>query len=121
MDMQKMLSAATACLLVAGVAYARAQQPAPAKAGFTLTSPAFPDGGEIPTRFTQADPKAVSPKLEWTNVPAGTVTFVLMMRDPDVAMQKKSDDILHYMMLNIPGTARELPEGVPSVAQLPDG
>jgi Raf kinase inhibitor-like YbhB/YbcL family protein len=94
---------------------------APSKQGFTLSSPAFQDGGEIPVRFSQADPKPVSPKLEWTNVPAGTVTFVLMMRDPDVAMQKKPEDLLHYMMLNIPGSARELPEGIPAVAQLPDG
>lgn len=97
-----------------------AQQPTP-KQGLTLSSPAFPDGGEIPVKYTQADPKPVSPKLEWSNVPANAAAFVLVMIDPDAALQKKSDFLIHFMMLNIPGTARELPEGVPSVAQLPDG
>jgi Raf kinase inhibitor-like YbhB/YbcL family protein len=31
------------------------------------------------------------------------------------------DDYLHWVMFNIPGTARELPEGVPAGAELPDG
>ena len=93
----------------------------PAGPGFTLTTPAFPDGAEIPPRFTQADPKAVSPRLEWTNVPANTVSFVLILHDPDTAMKRALEDVLHWMVINIPGTARELPEGVPATAQLPDG
>jgi Raf kinase inhibitor-like YbhB/YbcL family protein len=49
------------------------------------------------------------------------VTFVLIMHDPDTAPQKKSEDILHWMAFNIPGTARELAEGQPAEAVLPDG
>jgi Raf kinase inhibitor-like YbhB/YbcL family protein len=93
----------------------------PAGPGFALTTPAFPDGGEIPPRFTQSDPKAVSPRLEWTNVPAGTVSFVLILHDPDVAMKRALEDVLHWMVINIPGTATGLPENVPATAQLPDG
>ena len=93
----------------------------PPRPGLTITTSAFPDGGEIPARFTQSDPNAVSPKLEWTNVPAGTVTFALILHDPDVALQKKADDVLHWMIFNIPGTAHELSEGVPANATLPDG
>jgi Raf kinase inhibitor-like YbhB/YbcL family protein len=93
----------------------------PPRPGLTLTTSAFSDGGEIPARFTQSDPNAVSPKLEWTNVPAGTVTFALILHDPDVALQKKTDDVLHWMIFNIPGTAHELTEGVPANATLPDG
>jgi len=93
----------------------------PPRPGLTLTTSAFSDGGEIPARFTQSDPNAVSPKLEWTNVPAGTVTFALILHDPDVALQKKTDDVLHWMIFNIPGTAHELPEGVPANATLSDG
>jgi Raf kinase inhibitor-like YbhB/YbcL family protein len=95
----------------------------PAGPGLTLTTTGFADGSEIPTKFTMSAPdgNGVSPKLEWTNVPAGTVTFALIFHDPDVALQRKTDDVLHWMAFNIPGTARELPEGMPATAQTPDG
>ena len=89
--------------------------------GLTLTSPAFEDGGIIPNRFTQADANPVSPKLDWTNVPEGTVTFALIMHDPDVALQRTTNDVLHWMAFNIPGTSRGLPENVSGAAQLSDG
>jgi Raf kinase inhibitor-like YbhB/YbcL family protein len=93
----------------------------PAGPGMTLTTTAFTDGGEIPAKFTQSDPNPVSPRLQWTNVPPNTATFVLHMHDPDVARQRSTDDVLHWLAFNIPGTARELPEGVPPNATLPDG
>jgi Raf kinase inhibitor-like YbhB/YbcL family protein len=102
-----------------------AQPPAggrgPATPGLTLTTPAFSDGSEIPQKYTQSVQSPVSPKLEWTNVPANTVTFVLLMHDPDVALQRKLDDVTHWLVFNIPGTARELPENVPPAAQSSDG
>jgi Raf kinase inhibitor-like YbhB/YbcL family protein len=97
------------------------QTKAPAGPGMTLTTTAFADGAEIPPKYTQSDPNLVSPRLQWTNVPPGTVTFLLHMHDPDVALQKSLNDQLHWMVLNIPGTARELPENVPLNAKLPDG
>jgi Raf kinase inhibitor-like YbhB/YbcL family protein len=93
----------------------------PAGPGMTLTSPAFADGAEIPSKYTQSETNPVSPKLEWTNVPANTVSFVLIMHDPDVALQKTINDQLHWMMFNIPGTLRELPEAVPQDQKLSDG
>jgi Raf kinase inhibitor-like YbhB/YbcL family protein len=93
----------------------------PAGPGLTLTSPDFPDGGEIPASFTQAAQNPPSPKLEWTNVAPGVQSFTLILHDPDVALQRKTDDVLHWMIFNIPGTARELPQGVPATATLPDG
>src|SRR5580658_5348245 len=74
---------------------------APAGPGLTLTTTAFADGAEIPTKYTMSDPNAVSPKLEWTNVPPGTVTFTLILHDPDVSLQRKNDDVLHWMIFNI--------------------
>jgi len=111
-------------LLTAGLGLAMAQDKQakmPPRPGLTLTTSAFSDGGEIPARFTQSDPNAVSPKLEWTNVPANTVTFALILHDPDVALQRKTDDVLHWMIFNIPGTAHELPESVPANATMSDG
>jgi len=54
-------------------------------------------------------------------VPANTVTFALIMHDPDVAIQRKTDDVLHWLVFNIPGSAHELAEGVPAEAKLADG
>jgi Raf kinase inhibitor-like YbhB/YbcL family protein len=106
--------------LGAGPALGQAKK-GPAGPGLTITTTAFADGGEIPTKFTQSDPNAVSPKLDWTHVPANTVSFTLILHDPDVALQKKTDDVLHWLIFNIPGTASGLPEAVPSTAQLSDG
>lgn len=114
----------TSCTIVAALAAgaAMAQAPkAPAGPGLTLTTPAFPDGGEIPTKFTQAVPTPISPKLEWTHVPANTVSFTLIMHDPDVSREKTTTDQLHWLIFNIPATASGLPENVPFDAQLPDG
>ena len=103
---------------------AKAQAPpaaAPAVPGLTLTSPAFEDGSIIPAKFTQSVPDFVSPQLKWTSVPPNTVSFVLIAHDPDVAIDKKIGDVLHWMAFNIPGTAMGLPEGVPATAMMPDG
>ena len=103
---------------------AKAQAPpaaAPAVPGLALSSPAFEDGSVIPGKFTQSVDSFVSPPLKWTNVPPNTVSFVLITHDPDVAIDKKSGDVLHWMAFNIPGTATSLPEGVPPNATLADG
>ena len=93
-----------------------AQRPNP----MILTIGAWQDGGLIPLKFTQAG-EQVSPELKWTNVPAGTVTFVVNMLDPDVSVQKTTDTQPHWIVWNIPGTATGLPEGVKPGGDLPDG
>jgi Raf kinase inhibitor-like YbhB/YbcL family protein len=106
-----------------------AQPPAGAAAqapAMVLTVQGFADGGEIPVRFSQAAPGAApgegtSPALSWTNVPAGTQSFVLNMRDLDVARNRTTDDQAHWVVWNIPASATSLPEGVPRGSQLPDG
>jgi Raf kinase inhibitor-like YbhB/YbcL family protein len=85
-----------------------------------LTSPAFADGSVIPEKYTSAG-QSISPELDWTNVPRGTVTFVLLFHDPDVALQGKLDDVTHWIAWNIPGTATKLDEGIKEGATLPDG
>ena len=100
-----------------------AQQPpagGPPMRPMTLTTTAFPDGGQIPAKYTQAG-EQVSPALTWTNTPAGTVTFALHMHDIDVARNKTTDDQAHWVVWNIPGTATGLPEGVPKGETLADG
>ena len=84
---------------------------APAGPGLTLTSTAWSDGGEIPAKH--AGGMGVSPALSWTNVPMGTVEFVLIMNDPEPVRPALSvtGDILHWMVAKIPATATSLPEG----------
>ncbi|MEO7414612.1 MAG: YbhB/YbcL family Raf kinase inhibitor-like protein [Opitutaceae bacterium] len=93
----------------------------PATPGLTLTTSAFADGDIIPAKYSQSVPNPVSPKLEWSNVPDNTVSFALIMHDPDTAPQKKNVDILHWMLFNIPATVRQLPEGVPPTPTMTDG
>jgi len=47
-----------------------------------LTSPAFEEGGMIPSKYT-CDGANVSPPLKWTSVPEGTKSFAIICDDPD--------------------------------------
>jgi Raf kinase inhibitor-like YbhB/YbcL family protein len=49
------------------------------------------------------------------------VTFLLHMHDMEVTRNHTSDDQLHWLVWNIPGTATGLPEGIPSGAQMANG
>ena len=85
-----------------------------------LTTTAWTDGGMIPKKHTQAG-EEMSPAFTWSNVPDGIQSFVLIAHDLDAAIGNGTDTILHWMLWNIPGTSRSLPEGVAAVPQLPDG
>jgi Raf kinase inhibitor-like YbhB/YbcL family protein len=86
----------------------------------TLTSTAWPDGGTIPAKYSQTG-EQVSPPLAWSNVPDSTASFVLIARDLDAAVGNGTDEVLHWMLWNIPGASRNLPEAIPQGNQLPDG
>jgi Raf kinase inhibitor-like YbhB/YbcL family protein len=110
------------------MAQAPAGQPggAPAAPAMTLTVTGFADGADIPVKFSQAAPGAApgegtSPAIAWANVPAGTQTCVLNMRDLDVARNKGTEDQAHWVVWNIPAATTSLPEGVPKGSQRPDG
>ena len=95
-------------------------------APMALTIPGFPDGGQIPVRFSQAAEGAApgegtSPAMSWANPPAGTQSFLLNMHDMDVVRNRTTDDQAHWVVWNIPATATGLPEGVPKGSQLSDG
>jgi Raf kinase inhibitor-like YbhB/YbcL family protein len=80
----------------------------------------WPDGGEIPARYTQAGAED-SPPLEWTNAPDGVVSYTLIVHDVDAAIGGGTDDTLHWMVWNIPGTQTTLPGSLPQSAQMRDG
>jgi Raf kinase inhibitor-like YbhB/YbcL family protein len=86
----------------------------------TLTSPAFTDGGRIPDKYAQPGHE-LSPALTWTGAPDTTASYVLIAHDLDAAIGNGTDDVLQWMVWNIPATATSLAEGVPQGPDLPDG
>jgi len=125
--MNTLTLATLAVLLLAVVVPAGAQAPAtPPTPAMVLTVSGFPDGGQIPVRFSQAAPGAApgegtSPAMTWTNVPPGTQSFVINFRDLDVARNRTTEDQAHWVVWNIPATTTSLPEGVARGSQRPDG
>jgi Raf kinase inhibitor-like YbhB/YbcL family protein len=104
--------------LLTAVGAAEAQRRAPMRV-MALTSTAFSDGGTMPAKHAQAGDE-LSPPLAWSGAPDSTKSFVLIVHDADVATGNGTDDLLHWMVWNIPGTATSLAEGVPPGAALAD-
>ena len=98
----------------AAAAQAAAQKTPEAK--FQLTSSSFAADSAIPAKYT-CDGANVSPALAWTEPPAGTQSFALVVDDPDVP----NKTAIHWLIYDLPPTTRALPEGVPTKANLPDG
>ena len=109
----------------AGAAQAAAggQRPAAAPPPMILTSTDIYDGKPIAAKYTcTAGTDAVSPALQWTQAPRGTASFTLMVHDMEPRPRKGVDDILHWMVWNMPAGANSLPGGVsPASGDLPDG
>jgi Raf kinase inhibitor-like YbhB/YbcL family protein len=77
-----------------------------------LTSPAFAEGGEIPTRYT-CEGEDVSPPLAWSEPPGGTRSLALIVDDPDAPDPKAPKMIwVHWVLYNLPPSAGQLPEAV---------
>jgi Raf kinase inhibitor-like YbhB/YbcL family protein len=74
-----------------------------------VESPAFANGDEIPHAHTDYG-DGVSPALTWDNVPAQTRSFVIVLEDPDV---RQNAPFVHWLLYNLPGDMRELPESIP--------
>ena len=109
-----------------GIACAEAQQPnnpPPPRAGLTVSAPDFPDGGMIPAKFTRTVPKPVAPRLEWKNILPNVVSFTLIVHDTDTSRNKTTEDVLHWMIVNLPADAREIAEGVGTsgIVKMPNG
>jgi len=88
---------------------------APALAGdFILRSAAFPAGGTMPKRLEYrgggCSGENVSPRLDWSGVPAGTRSFVLTVHDPDAPVP---GGWWHWVRFDIPGERRGIPAGSP--------
>lgn len=97
---------AGACLLV-GTAHAAGP--------FTLSSPAFKDGKPLAKKNAgnlSANPNCVgqnvSPPLKWSNPPAGTKSYALIMVDPD---GRNGLGVVHWVAYGIPASVTSFAEG----------
>ena len=70
-----------------------------------ITSTAFENGEEIPTRYT-CEGDNVSPPLSWEGVPQDTEVLALVVDDPDA-----SGTFTHWVIYNLPVTPPGLDEG----------
>ncbi len=86
----------------------------------TLFSSAFARNGAIPSIHT-CEGDDTSPPLAWTDAPAETQSFVLIMDDPD-APDPAAPKVtwVHWLLYNIPASADELAPAVKS-SELPAG
>jgi len=74
-----------------------------------LRSPAFEPGGAVPQRHT-GDGADASVPLSWSDAPAGTAEFALIVDDPDAPTD---EPWVHWVVYGLPEDTRELPEGIP--------
>jgi Raf kinase inhibitor-like YbhB/YbcL family protein len=86
-----------------------------------ISSTGFEDGGVLPSQFSGLSANPASPPLSWLNPPAGTMSYVLQVRDMEPLRDRNFVDVIHWFAFNIPGSASSLPQGVPATATLPDG
>jgi Raf kinase inhibitor-like YbhB/YbcL family protein len=77
---------------------------------FTVTSPGFEPGGEIPPTST-CDGIGTAPPFSWVNVPPGTAELVLTVTDPDAA------NYVHWFVAGIdPASKGMVPGALPAGA-----
>jgi Raf kinase inhibitor-like YbhB/YbcL family protein len=84
---------------------------------FTLSSPAFRDGGFLPVSASynginsgiQCPGRDIAPTLRWVNPPAGTKSFALTLTDYDTSA---AGGLHHWVVYNIPATVSALPASV---------
>ena len=71
-----------------------------------ITSPAFQEGGNIPSKFT-CDGSDTSPPLQITGVPSEAKSLVLIADDPDAP----GGLFTHWLIWNIPPQTSSISEG----------
>lgn len=77
----------------------------------TITSPAFADGGEIPSQYT-CEGADLSPPLAFSGVPASARSLALVVDDPDAPDPKAPRMVfVHWVLHDLPPGTTGLAEG----------
>ena len=92
-----------------------AAQPLWAAEVFTLTSPAFADGGLLAAKHAGSDKanpnctgENVAPAFDWANPPADTKSFAFVIYDPQ---GRNGLGVTHQVAYGIPSSTRQFAEG----------
>jgi Raf kinase inhibitor-like YbhB/YbcL family protein len=99
--MQKAITSGAIVILLAGIGSFAA-----AGARMKITSSAFQEGGNIPSKFT-CDGSDTSPPLQITGIPSEAKSLVLIADDPDAP----SGLFTHWLVWNIPPQINSIAEG----------
>jgi Raf kinase inhibitor-like YbhB/YbcL family protein len=110
------LAALPFATLSLAVAFSQAAPQAGGKSMLSISSPRFSNGGVIAKEFT-CDGPDLSPPLSWTDPPAETKSFALLVDDPDAPVGNWN----HWTAWNLSSSLRGLPENVSKEAHLSDG
>jgi len=81
-----------------------------------ISSPAFNEGEEIPSRYT-CEGQDISPQIDWYNIPKDARSLILIVDDPDAP----AGVFTHWVIFNIPPEGKGLSEAFPSTPNLTDG
>jgi Raf kinase inhibitor-like YbhB/YbcL family protein len=83
---------------------------APPEGSFALTSPTITEGGTFPLTHVCVNKggQNESPQLVFENVPAGTLSFAVVLTD-------LSNGLVHSSIYDVPGTATGLPANIDKV------
>ena len=94
----------------------------PAGPPFSISSPALQDLQQLPAKYgCAATPVNVSPPVAWSNAPAATQSFALIVQDMEVRQARGVLPFPHWWIWNIPATASSLSEAIANTGELPDG
>ena len=77
-----------------------------------VSSSSFPPGGDLPINCT-CKGKEVSPALSWESTTTDAEAYAVLVTDPDVPSPDfPLYNLSHWVLYNLPASARSLPEGV---------
>src|ERR1700733_3287811 len=122
MNIQRVLLSAMVFMAPAALLMAQAKGPGgppPPRPNLSVTSSAWPDGGEVPMKYSgRGDNKSPAFEFHWNlgpnSIPApdGLQTYAVIFHDVENSTNKTAADTLHWTAFNIPGSAKGLPEGL---------